>query len=100
MQTTNVLVSRFRDSLTDGALPLTPEAVSIHPHVLEPGRCLVVIWGWDDDANDYRQTAVVNAESIEEARGYLPAARIALPVPAGFALEAYVAVNPVPEAVL
>lgn len=90
MQTT-ILVSRFPDSLTPGALPLAeefdrefersrvaeipadPEMVTITPHRMEPGRWLVVEWVRDPVVK-FRQlgTPPTNVPSIENGREYVP----------------------------
>lgn len=103
MQTT-ILVSRFRDSRTPGALPLVeeydwtppaalqrgPDLVSIHSHALERGRFLVIEWTWDPAIQDWQQTGVVNAPSLENAREYVPPRAELRAVPPEFGLEAWV----------
>lgn len=102
MQT--VLVSRFRDSLTPGALPLVEEfdgefrselarsvdLVSIHHHAIEHGRYLVIEWTWDRAAEEWHQTAVINAPTLKNARQYVPPRSDLRRVPREFGLEAWV----------
>lgn len=105
MHTQIVHVSRFRDSLTAGALPLAeefdnefraaaptrgPDVVSIHQHLLEAGRCLVVEWAWDSTIEDYAQLGVTNVASIDHARQYVPGGAERRRVPEEFGLEAWV----------
>lgn len=109
MQIEVIHFSRFRDALTDGAIPLVSEfddefrahkapppvveAVSIHPHLLEAGRCLVAEWAWDPtigEGGNYRQIAVTNVASIDTAHQYIPGGFTRLMVPLAFGLEAWV----------
>lgn len=87
--------SRFADNLTEGAAPLLPtvEAVTLLPDDEAPGRWLALGWGSDSGKPCWRW--VVDAESVEAARLYLPATAEAVPTPSWFVGEAYV----VPEAV-
>jgi len=86
-----IYFSRFPDAVTPGADPLVPvpELVTIHAHALAGGRALVLTWAWDDGAKDYTQRAVIDAESVEAARDYVPAGLQRVPVPEEFAVEAW-----------
>jgi hypothetical protein len=103
MQTT-ILVSRFRDSLTPGAMPLveefdgefradlprSPDLVSIHRDLLRAGRVLVIEWAWNTTSREYEQTAVTNVASLEHARQFVPPGAELRAVPEEFGLEAWV----------
>lgn len=105
---TAIHVSRFRDSLTPGALPLVEEfdgefrapppspvavvVVSIHHHAIQSGRCLVFEWAFDPALGDYRQIAVTNVASVDNARAYVPGGFERLIVPSEFGIEAWRAV--------
>jgi len=66
-----------------------PEVVSIHAHVLEAGRYLVVSWAWSEEEGDYRQQALVVAATLADAREYVPPGALLAPTPAEFALECW-----------
>lgn len=68
-------------------LPRSPEVVSIHPHLLHDGRCLVFEWAWNPALEDYEQIAVANVASLEHARQHVPPRAETMPCPAEFGLE-------------
>jgi hypothetical protein len=102
MQTV-VYLSRFRDSLTPGAIPLVEEfdhqfraesaplieVISIHRHGREDGRYLVFEWSWDSQIQEWRQTSVTNVASLANAREYVPGGFERLLVPPTFGIEAW-----------
>jgi hypothetical protein len=84
-----VFFSRFPDEEVDPPIPPAPDLVSIHDHALEFGRLLVFEWGWDDEEETWRQLAVVNVPSIENAREYVPPKFERVEVPESFGIEAW-----------
>jgi hypothetical protein len=78
-----VYFSRFPDAQPPA------ELVTIHEHLLERGRCLVVEWFWDSLESTYFQRSVVNVPSLQNAKEYAPPRSVPVPVPAEFGLLAY-----------
>jgi hypothetical protein len=80
-----VLVSRFPDRITPGALPILPELVTIHSSRL--GGCIV--FRWFDDGGELQQMHPEFCCSIPAARELIPDGYELVDCPADFALEAY-----------
>jgi hypothetical protein len=91
MQTATVFMSKYPGEPHFIPLPPPgPDLVSIHHHALERGRFLVIEWTWDAAGQDWRQTGLVNAPSLENAREYVPPGAELRAVPEEFGLEAWV----------
>lgn len=102
MQTATILVSRFRDSLTPGALPIVDEfdgefstsspgdadLISVHRHTLDGGRCLVFFWSVSDDLPGWRQDAVISVP-CDQARLHIPAGFVPIECPPEFGISAW-----------
>lgn len=64
-----VLVSRFPDAITPGALPILPEVITLHRNWLKPGAWIVFRWF---GAGDLIQVPPVFADTLEEALEVVP----------------------------
>lgn len=86
---TTVFFSRFSDAPADAERPARrAELTTVHRHVLEKGRVLVMSWRWDETAGTFQQVAVVNAPA-EHAQQWVPPGAVSEPVPSEFAFDAY-----------
>lgn len=84
-----ILVSRFPDAVTPGALPLLPNVVSIHPHRLNTG--MWIVFRWFDDGHVLHQAPPEFCDTLEQARALVPSVSYAqTPCPDDFAHEMYV----------
>lgn len=68
---------------------LSPDLVSIHEHALEPGRYLVVEWQRAADGRWLQLGTPVNVPSLVNAQQYVPPRSRPIPVPDGWAVEAW-----------
>lgn len=69
--TTTVLVSRFPDAITPGALPLVPSAVTLHTNRLRPGTWIVYRW-FDARGPRLEQSAPEFFDTLIEALAVVP----------------------------
>lgn len=66
-----VLVSRFPDAITPGALPLVPSAVTFHRDRLNPQRWIVYRW-FDARGPHIEQSAPELFDALPEALAVVP----------------------------
>lgn len=64
-----ILVSRFPDAITPGALPILPTAITLHRHWFKPGTWIVYRWF---AAGDLVQAPPVYADTLGEALELVP----------------------------
>lgn len=83
-----ILLSRFPDAITPGALPILPAVVSLHPHRLQPGRWIVFRW-FDIGGPHHEQSPPEFFDSLEEAWARVPGSYFAIPSPTDFAPLAF-----------
>lgn len=85
--TTTILVSRFPESITPGALPLLPALVSIHDNLLTGG---FIVFRWFATGGEHFEQSVPEFyETLAEAWFRVPAGYVATDCPADFARIAY-----------
>jgi hypothetical protein len=81
-----ILVSRFPGSITPGALPILPDAVTIHDR--HGGGFILYRW-FDDGAEHLEQAAPEFHETLADAWLRVPAGYVATPCPEDFARMAF-----------